>query len=183
MVVRKVTSEDAEKICLLANSIRLDNTEPQKEGFLVYVLDEEQYRSRTISSFFYVAETDLNFDGFLMCYDYEILKKLAQRGLIGHEDKVIEFIIGQQEPYIFGDQIGVDVGKNNQGIGKALIEQLFQDMKAIDISTIYVAILHKPIRNEASISFCRVFGFEQIAEVTNRDETTWGIYQAGIGLS
>ena len=44
----------------------------------------------------------------------------------------------------------------------------------------YVAILHGPIRNEASINFVGRLGFENITEVTNSDGLVWGIYHADI---
>jgi uncharacterized protein with ATP-grasp and redox domains len=60
------------------------------------------------------------------------------------------------------------------------MEKVFAKMRDRKMRNMYVAILHKPIRNEASINFVGRLGFDNVAEVTNSDGLVWGIYHADI---
>ena len=71
-------------------------------------------------------------------------------------------------------------GSRRAFIGTALMSTLFQDMRERKIKNMYVAILHQPVRNEASISFVEKLGFSELEEVVNPDHYTWGIYHSTI---
>ena len=180
MVIRKATPDDAQKVHQIAESIRINYGNPQRNGFLVYVLSEEQYRYHIErSSKFYVSEdVDGEVDGFLMCYDSEALR-LLRRTLrkLDHEDGLIDFVLCQETPFIFGDQIGVQSDRRKMDIGRLMMQQLFEDMIEFQIPTIYVGILHEPVRNEASIGFVEYLGFFEAKKVRNRDGHVWGIYR------
>lgn len=180
MILRPARSEDAASISNLAGSLKLEPRLSTRNGFLVYPLNESGYQARTSSPFFYVAETDSNLDGFLMCYDSVTLDDFLEKGLLDHEEGLVQYITKQQTPYIFGDQIGVRKGKNRHNVGTAMMDKLFQDMQQKKIPTMYVGILHQPVRNYASIDFCTKLGFTKISEVANKDETVWGVYQLNL---
>ncbi len=177
MIVRHVRLNDLGEILQLANSIKLKNNSPKEGGFLVYVLDEGGYKERIhLSSYFYVAESKNKIIGFLMCYDNKTLTDLKNKNLLDYEDKTVNLILSQNRPFLFGDQIGVISSHRSQGIGKSMIKQLFEDMKKQNIKRIYVAVLHKPFKNIASLGFCKKLGFNFLQEVENKDNLVWGIY-------
>jgi len=183
MEIRHARPEDAKRICDLAASIKIDYSDPQKTGFLVYTLDEDGYERRMRSDLFYVADNGRGIDGFLMCYDDDRLEHMVSGGILGHEDGIIGFVSRQERPYVFGDQIGVAPEKTASGIGSAMMRELFRDMRARQIPKMYVAILDAPSRNMASIDFCTRLGFIPLARVTNSDGKVWGIYRKDLSRS
>lgn len=177
MPVRKALEQDAKKIHELAASLGINYQNPQDTGFIVYVLPEDEYRKRAgESDYFYVHEAGGAIEGFLMCYDDETLAGLSRSGALDHEDAIAGYLLKQGKPFVFGDQIGINPEKARQGLGKGMIRRLFTDMRASNIRSVYVCILHSPARNQASISFCKGIGFRELAEVTNRDGLVWGVY-------
>jgi GNAT superfamily N-acetyltransferase len=178
MIIRRATQEDLEGICKVAESVKLDYSKPQKSGFLVYCLSKDQYANRLESSdYFYVATDQNKVIGFLMCYDDETLKDLIKNGNLDHEAHLAKKVAEQNGRYTFGDQIGVFPDKALTGVGTALMTALFEDMKAVNINTIYVGILHKPVMNIASKQFCENLGFMCRESVINSDNHEWGFYK------
>lgn len=178
MIIRKATTEDLEGICEVAEAVKLDYDAPQKFGFLVYGLEQEKYNHRINSSdFFYVAVHDDSVVGFLMCYDNETLNRLKESGELDHEDNLTKTVSEQQGDYIFGDQIGVIPDKTLRGVGRSLMQKLFDDMQSKGIDTMYVGVLEEPALNEASKIFVERLGFNHQESVTNSDEHQWGIYK------
>ncbi len=176
MIIRRAKTEDASKIESIARAIELNKKSPQKGGFLFYVQDKKGYEKRISKTpYFYVAEDNGNVIGFLMCYDDNILRNLSND--LSYKDGTSKFLLGQKTSFIFGDQIGVRENMNHKGIGNKLMERLFKDMKKDKIDTMYVEILHKPVRNEASIKFSEKLGFNLETEATNSDGSIWGIYK------
>lgn len=175
MIIIPARSEDAASISNLAQSLQLEPELPTRNGFLVYPLNRQGYQIRTTSPFFYVAENHSNLDGFLMRYDSLTLEDLLKKGLLAHEDGLVQYISKQPTPYVFGDQIRVRKGENRREIGTSMMTRLFHDMQQTKISVMYVGILHQPVRNHASIDFCTKLGFTEITEVNNKDGTVWGV--------
>jgi len=179
--VRKAKPEDAKAISELAKAVKLNLGNPRKDrGFLVYILDEEEYRERILGAkYFYVAEREGKILGFLVCYDDVSLKKLIDEGEFADEKKFMKFLSKQKIPFILGDQIAVDPDNTSKGVGKSLVDKLFEEMLEESITDFYGAILHKPIKNTASINFWEMLGCKLLLEVTNVDGLTWGIYKLG----
>jgi ribosomal protein S18 acetylase RimI-like enzyme len=177
MIVRLAKLDDSREIALLADSIRLKEDCSEDKGFLVYILDDNSYKERILhSDYFYVAELKNKIVGFLMCYDDKTLAELKNKHLLDHEDETINFILSQNKPFVFGDQIGVLSSYANQGVGTSMTKQLFEDMKKRNIMRLYVAVLHKLFKNIVSLNFCKKLGFKFIREVENHDNKIWGIY-------
>lgn len=109
-----------------------------------------------------------------MCYDNRILNQLFEEGSVLHEDQLPVRVTSQNEPYIFGDQIGITT--SFKGTGQMLMQELFTDMRKEGINVMYVGILHSPALNTASKIFCERLGFRCVEEVKNKDEHIWGIY-------
>ena len=176
--IRQATVKDAEQIVEIAKSLKYDPSKEQEEGFLVYVLDYDGYRSRIKRNlYFYVAESDSQIDGFLMSYDDITLRILDGCYAMNHQAGLARFLFSKDAPFIFTDQIGVKRETNRSGIGRALMNRLFQDMRTAKIPQVYGGILHEPTRNEASIAFCTGLGFEYVQEVQNPDFYRWGVYR------
>ncbi len=178
IIIRQAKPKDLNQICEIANQIKINYNNPQKTGFLVYVLTPQEYRLRIkLSDFFYVAEENNQIIGFLMCYDNKNLQKLLKNGKLNHEDQLVKTIASKKEPYVFGDQIAIIPNKAQLGIGKLFMKNLFKDMKTENINSLYVGILHKPALNTASERFCEKQGFIMQEKITNSDKHTWGIYK------
>ena len=173
---RRAEEKDTHQIYEISKSLKINYQQPQKNGFLVYLLEAEDYKIRINNTdFFYVVVLKEKVHGFLMCYDNKELNYLAKKEYLLHESEIINYVLNQKSPFIFGDQIGISHDNSRQGIGKLLMDKLFEDMKLRDIKRMFVAILHKPIRNTASLKFCNSLGFEQLTEVTNKDGLVWGV--------
>jgi len=114
-----------------------------------------------------------------MCYDNKTLKMMQQNKILAHEDNIINAILQNSEPFIYGDQIVISIlaQENKSPIGIQLMNYLFDDMKQQNIRTMYISILHKPTLYTKSKQFCTKIGFKQVDEITNIDNTTWGIYK------
>ncbi len=178
--IRKPTLADATAIFQLAQSLKLNKNNPQENGFLVYVTSEEGYRIRIQRTpYFYVAERDGELIGYLYCFDDKTTKQLADEGILTGEDVTFPFLFKQKKPFILADQMGIMRKYSYQGIGKALFDEFFKDIIGKNLDALYAEILHRPIRNHASISFCKSIGFEDINELMNSDSHTWGIYKVG----
>ncbi len=178
MRIRKATLKDLEGICEVAQSVKLDYENPQDQGFLVYVLDKEDYTKRINSSdYFYVALSEDKVVGFLMCYDNENLNDLIENRELDHQDMLTKRVSEQQGEYIFGDQIGIITDKALEKVGTSLMEALFDTMKENLIYEMYVGILHEPFINEASKQFCTKLGFSYQETIINSDNHSWGIYK------
>ena len=172
-----MTSEDAESVSNLAKSLEVDFERPQANGFLVYLHEIEEFARRSgLTDYFYVAERDSELVGYLMCYDNNALESLVEANVLNYEDGIVREVSKQERPYIFGDHIGVREDLTQGNIGRNLMETLFEDMREKGINRMYVGVLHSPVRNEASVSFVRSFGFEEVSEVSNSDGLIWGIY-------
>jgi predicted GNAT superfamily acetyltransferase len=183
MEIRPAILSDAKRICFIANEVRLNYDMPQKSGFLVYGLSEEKYAHRIDKSrYFYVAEKEGIVEAFFMCYDKKTLMMLASEKCLDHENGIVKFLFAQKEDFIFGDQIAVSNECKRGGAGRELMYMLFSDMKQNKIQMMYAAILHRPVKNKASIEFCSALGFEALAEVNNKDDYIWGMYRKRIGL-
>jgi len=155
-----------------------------KKGFLVYPLSKERYEQRAKENDFFVTFSEQGqVKGFLMCYDRAFLQKLIDEGEIGHEDGIVSYLKNQTEPednFLYGDQIGISSENRTKEAGTILMEKIFAKMKDRNMRNMYVAILHNPIRNEASINFVGRLGFNNVADVSNADGLVWGIYHVDI---
>ena len=178
MSIRRAKQEDAERIHKLAKSLWIDWSNPQRKGFLVNKRTEQHYAARTESPFFYVAEDNSRLAGFLMCFDSSTFRKFAAQGIINPSEGDVKFMLNQKDSWVFGDQIGIDPKLSRNKIGSAMMKQLFSDMDERAIKDMYVSILHKPVRNYASIDFCTGLGFKHLkgADAENQGGTTWGMY-------
>jgi ribosomal protein S18 acetylase RimI-like enzyme len=177
---------DAQGIAKLAQQLRIDpfrTSDIPKNGFLVYALNPADYSFRIRPRFLHknpyvlVSKTEGQIDGFFLGYDDRDLAYLQKRGVIGHESGILDAVMQMPKPFIFGDQIGIDPAATRTGLGTKLLDELFFRMRAERIRTFVVAVLHQPVRNQASIDFCTRSGLKFVSEVRNKDNTVWGIYR------
>jgi N-acetylglutamate synthase-like GNAT family acetyltransferase len=181
--IRQATVEDAEQIVQIAESLKHDFEKVQTNGFLVYVLKEEEYRSRIRHNpYFYVSQDEGGLSGFLMAYDNSTLRSLDGCAAMQHEFGLVQLLLHQKPPFIFADQMGVRAEVNRSGVGRKLMKRLFHDMKKAKIPKIYAGVLHEPTRNQASINFCEGLGFNYTKrEIQNPDGYIWGVYARSVG--
>ena len=177
MIIRKARAGDCNEILKIAESLNVKDVKSNNGGFLVYVLDKKGYKDRIKDSdYFYVAEDEGNVKGFLMCYSSIALEKIYSSSKIAHEDDLIKYVLTQKKPFLFGDQIGIKNEFSRTGIGRSLMEKIILDMKNENIFDFYACILHDPVKNNASISFTKSFGFGFLKEIKNKDGRVWGVY-------
>ena len=98
--IRQARVQDASQIEKIARSLRYDPSKTQIDGFLVYVLSEEEYKQRIKESLFYVAESDGGIEGFSMNYNDHTLKTLLGVGAMSHESSFMKFLLEQKNPFI-----------------------------------------------------------------------------------
>ncbi|MBP7134113.1 GNAT family N-acetyltransferase [Patescibacteria group bacterium] len=180
--IERAVEADVPSIASIGRKLKIDVVNPDPaiigKGFLVYALPPEGY-SRRLNPHFTVAKEGDTLLGYLMCYDNVLLTQLIADGSIGHEDGITNFITSQEptDRFVYGDQIGIDYENHRTGIGSGLMQQNFEHMREEGIRKMYVAILHQPLKNEASISFCTRLGATCVGEVQNRDGIMLGIYR------
>ncbi len=127
MNIRKAGIKDSKQIKNLAESLRLNSQTPKEKGFLIYVLDEEEYKKHIQESkYFFIAQEKKEIIGFVMAYDDKSLKSLFNENQMKHEDNLVKFILEQNNPFIFGDQIGIRSNNEGNGIGKRLMRNYLQ---------------------------------------------------------
>lgn len=184
--VENAKDETIIEVATIAQEVKIDpkNIDPEKAkgGFLVYTLDESGYKKR-LNDFFLTFSEEDKVRGFIMSYDKAFLEQLIQNGEIAHEDGIMQYLQTEIDPadnFIFGDQIAIAKDNRNKEAGTKLMEATLSRMQSTDINNMYVAILHQPIRNKASINFVGRFGFNHTKEVTNSDGLVWGIYHLNI---
>lgn len=180
--IENVQEKDLPAVTAIAAKLKLDVANPDPKivgkGFLIYTLPEEAYRKRA-NPYFTVAKEGERVLGYLMCYERAFFEELIRNGDIGHEDGITRFIqdLEPSDQYIFADQIGLDYENRRKGMGSNLMRQLLERLKHEGITKMYGAILHQPVKNEASITFCSKLGARVVGEVTNQDGLVWGIYR------
>ena len=178
--IRDAKPEDVKRIYELAKSVKLDKEKPHANGFLVYILDEDGYREKMeLSDLFYVAEENGEIVAFFMGYDDKFIEQLMESSEIKKDDPVFSFVMKQKRPFVFGYQLAVDYNHSYRGIGKMLMDRLFEDMLKKGITEVYADILHKPIENTASKNFVISIGCKFIRDVDEGDGYIWGIYKIG----
>jgi hypothetical protein len=175
--IRRARMGDEGIMAEMAGKLRLDPRNPRPEGFLTYPLDADGYHRRLIvSGNTYIAENHHGSPaGFLMCFNELGLEVLAAYGDMDHQDGEVEFVMKQDKPFIFADQIGVLEPRN--GAGRALLGALFEDMEESHIPVMYASVLKEPVENKASFDFCREMGFEQMEAVRNPDGYLWVVHR------
>ncbi|MGY4884330.1 MAG: GNAT family N-acetyltransferase [Nanobdellota archaeon] len=175
MIVRKANQKDVKDIHEIAEKVRLNTSNPQPNGFLIYVLDENGYSDRLISPYFYVAVDKGKTIGFLMCYDNKTVDELAESGKLDHEDGFLNYLSKIKEPYILTDQLGILPEYARIGAGKLLMNTLIKDMKKAKIYRAEGIVSNTPL-NKASTSFLKKYGSKKVGEIKNKDNHVWDIY-------
>lgn len=185
MLVRSAELADISRILSVVSEAAINprniTARSAKNGFLVYPLDEKDYADRLFGNKFFLVITEGDvIKGFVMCYELSFLKRLIVDKKIQHEDGIIQFLETLNGAFLYGDQIGVSTDNRSRKAGTLLLQEIFRRMRRDNIEDMYVAILHKPIHNSASIRFVSRFGFSCKKEVVNSDGLVWGIYHLNI---
>lgn len=179
-MISTVARKDMPAIVEIAEAVRINphNPEPHilNKGFLVYVLSEAGY-ARRMNPYLAISGDAGTLAGFLMCYDGTFLRELMADGAISHQDGAVGFLLRADDSlFLFGDQIAISPTASRRGVGRELMCNMFERMRETGLRRMYVTILHRPVRNVASIQFCEGLGAQCVREVTNKDELTWGVY-------
>lgn len=158
--IRPATLEDVDAIVDLAASRSLaaiEAAEGAAGGFLVSDLERSEYEHRIVESrFFYVATDDGTIVGFLMAYTSEQL-----RG----DEWLNRRVLATLGAFTVIKQVCVARSHARQGVGSRLYHELLVDLPR---EPVVAAVVNEP-RNEASNSFHRKLGFEELTSLTPPD--------------
>lgn len=175
---------DAEGIAKIAESLRLNLEKVYPNGFLLYPKNTQWYQDRIREGFehkgdyFYVAREGEHLVGYILGTEGLLLPEYIQKGLVTCPETA-QHLYNRTKHFVFGEQIGVIPDCTRKGIGSRLLEHLTKEIDAKS-ERILVNIAHAPVKNEASINFCRHEGFSLLHEFSNSDGSLWGIYERGL---
>jgi len=178
MEIRKVQAEDITKIKKLADSLVVTpESENRNLGFYNYCLTLKQYKKRSESDLFLVGCSDSRLEGFCMAYDSDFVKELVEQEPRLRDDAIFNYLIAQQEDYVYIDQIAVRKPKTFIGGTYAcgLFERLKKDSKGKQ--SIQGVISHNPWKNETSIKFFAHRGARLLKEITGKNQIVFGVYR------
>ena len=109
MLVHKAAPEDLDRICAIAEAVRLDPAQAQIDGFLVYMYGRDGYADRLAATdLFDVAVEDGKVVGFLVCFDDRTVEGLVARGMLKPDVLQAKDAAGCEGRWLYGDQIAVD---------------------------------------------------------------------------
>lgn len=165
-------SQIAEVACAVKISLA-EGTEESDRGFLVWPQSPETYRERLdLSEHFLVARAEDKVVGFLMAYSRPVLQEL-QRGMT-YEDNILSFALSRGgQDIIFIDQIAVVPTAARRGVASRMLDHLG---RGAPNAHLIAGIIHKPVRNTASIRFFQTHGSGFVCEV-EQGEWTLGMYE------
>ncbi|MCB1720616.1 MAG: GNAT family N-acetyltransferase [Alphaproteobacteria bacterium] len=177
--VRFATPEDAEQMSAVANSnfVPLEKlSERAHQGFTIWPRDQNDY-ANCIGSSSHVAvaeDADGKIVGHILAYDMGVFKQIAHQS--GSKNPIHQYK-EYPDTSIFLDQITIKPDHHGMGIGSML--DAFLRAHAPQSDLWITDIVHKPVKNEASVAFFENLGFELQDEVEH-DGWILGIYEREI---
>jgi len=178
MKIRKVQARDIPQIKKLADSLVVTSKNAdEKLGFYDYSLNEEQYRTRSRSDLFLVGYSDSELEGFCMAYNSDFVKKLVEHEPQLKDDAIFNYLVLQQESFVYLDQIAVRKPKTFIGsvCACSLVERLKE--KSGGNQSIQWVIPHLPWKNETSIRYSTHQGGRLLKEITDKNQIVFGVYR------
>ncbi|GAB4368452.1 MAG: hypothetical protein OHK0021_11620 [Bryobacter sp.] len=149
--VERIGPEAAAAVAAVAESVRYrKETADGQKGYLVFVGTEEEYRERLSreGDLFWGAWRGEELVGFLICTDF-----------------------GEA---VLVDQIGVSPKARGLGVAAKMMERLHEERRP---AMLFASIMHRPQRNERSISFFTGrWGFQCEGEY-EEEGFVWGRYE------
>ena len=180
MFIRKAKPNDLDRICAVAESVRLDPRHAQQGGFLVYVLDRAGYAERlAVTDLFYVAIERDEVVGFLLCYEDRTVAALVRQGRLREDVLQASAVAGCDGRWIYADQLAVHPAHAAHGTGMALVWEAYQEVRDRGFDSVFVAVLHDP-PNTRSQAFCEALGFAFQGTMRYHDGRLWGLYSRDV---
>jgi len=176
MLVRKATPADLDRICAIAESVRLDAGHAQIGGFLVYTYGKSGYADRLAATdLFDVAVEDGKVVGFLVCFEDRTAEDLVRRGILKPDLLRAKDVAGCEGRWVYGDQIAVDPEYASHGVAIHLVWNLYLKIRHRGIDSVFVAILREPV-NTRSQALGESLGFTLRGTLRYSDGRLWGLY-------
>lgn len=176
MIVRRATAVDLDRICAIAEAVRLDPDQPQIGGFLVYMYGKEGYAERLAATdLFDVAVEDGQVVGFLVCHEDHVVEDLVRRGVFSEDLLHAKELAGCKGRWLYGDQLAVDPAYASKGVAIQLAWSFYLQTRHRGLESMFVAILHEPL-NERSKALGESLGFVLRATMRYHDGRLWGLY-------
>ncbi len=164
--VRKITTNDLDKILEILNSVLLSNVPSKDNGFLSSNPGRDFYKNLIEkTNFFYVAQDKNDVIGFLIAYPNDLLNQ---------ENDIQKFLSNNyKEKFVYIFQIAVSPGYQSQGVGQELYKKLFEETKNIKKMIVTSAVPY----NQASEKFHLKLGFKKIGKILRNDGGSNFIYE------
>ncbi|MDH5208602.1 MAG: GNAT family N-acetyltransferase [Burkholderiaceae bacterium] len=176
MLVRKAVPEDLDRICAIAEAVRLDPAQAQIDGFLVYMYGREGYADRLAATeLFDVAVEDGKVVGFLVCFDDWTVEGLVDRGMLRPDVLQAKDVAGCEGRWLYGDQIAVDPEYASHGVALHLVWDLYLKVRRGGFDSVFVAILHEPMNMRSKV-LAESLGFSLRGTLRYSDGCLWGLY-------
>lgn len=176
MIVRRARDEDLDRICAIAEAVRLDPEQPQIGGFLVYMYGRQGYAERLAATdLFDVAVEDGLVVGFLICHEDHVVEDLVRQGVFSQDLLRAKDVAGCKGHWLYGDQLAVDPAYASKGVAIQLAWSLWLHTRHRGIDSVFVAILHEPL-NARSKALGESLGFVLRGTLRYHDGRLWGLY-------
>lgn len=181
MEIRKVQVQDIPQIKTIADSLVITSENQDRDfGFYKYSLTNEQYTRRSESNLFLVGLNNSRLEGFCMAYDSEVIQRLIEQEPQLRENEIFRYLSGQEEDYVYIDQLAVRKPKSFNGATCAC--ELFERIKegSIGKTSIQGIIPHSPWKNNSSIGFFTHQGAKLVKEIKGSEDITFGVYKLSL---
>ncbi len=179
MDVRLASKADVKEIRNLTLSLSIERNSNSGVGFLEYPLPSEwEYATRISGSkFFFVARERNELAGFVAAFSNDFLKDLKLP-----DNEIDEHIANDLEKgkgFVYVDQLAVAKEFQGRGVGKLLMQKVFEAARKDGFVRAYSAIVCQPLRNPASEKLHLSAGFRLVEEFAAYGKV-FGIYCKGI---
>jgi GNAT superfamily N-acetyltransferase len=176
VIVRRARDEDLDRICAIAEAVRLDPEQPQIGGFLVYMYGRQGYAERLAATdLFDVAVEGGKVVGFLVCHEDRVVEDLVRQGVFSPDLLRAKDVAGCNGRWLYGDQLAVDPAYASKGVAIQLAWSLWLHARHRGIDSVFVAILHEPL-NARSKALGELLGFVLRGTLRYDDGRLWGLY-------
>ncbi len=181
ILTRLVQHSDTSAISYIVKQVNKSiNFNTEESGFLIFDLGVEEYtrKLRSPNKFSFVVEGPSGEAiGFILCIDRQGVERDLQNGQLEYEKEIlnIPFDKARGENFIWGDQMAVfPPSERYLGVGRSLLENVFQAMKAARIKHFFGMIALHPHTNIAGLNFLIKSGLLLIG-TKNIQGMKWGV--------
>ncbi len=176
VLIRKAQIKDAEIVRQLTMDYNIRRSSQKAKGFVEFEVPPMRRYEEYIKDnpYFYVAEKAGEVIGFLSAFTDDFIEKL------NISDDITKYILDQQRPLIYAEQIAVDINYQNQRIGQTLFQRLINDLIDTKYTKIWGAVCLRNVENKASMQVLKNLKFKFYDLIIAEDGLKFNIYKRDI---